>query len=252
MTTSAWNPDTNYVQQGVDNRRFINAQYSLLAAGPHRLAALGAASALAGSLEGSGEGAIGEVVHPLGIVQQFSLAQNKQFMRFFEIGSSRSYFLPGRAMGQMSIGRVLMHGPTLMRMFYSTYQDKIGPVVVDPLISSAAVAGLSNPHDVIVPPGYENIYLNLGSDLTDQHFGLLWYIKDNDKRTMGALYFESVNMPSHQIQTDAQGLVVMESASLQYDRIVPVKMGNAVPLISARTPNVQRGFEDGYPGLGGL
>lgn len=251
-TASSWKPDTHYVQAGVDNRRFMSAKYSLLAAGPHRLAGLGSSAALAGSLEAGGDGALGEVVHPMGLVQQVSLGQNKQFARFFEIGSDRSYFIPGRAVGQISLGRVFMHGPTLLRMCYATYQDEIGEVTVDPMVRSAAVAALSNPHDVIVPPGYENLFLNLGSDLFDQMFGLLWYLKDNNKHTVGALYFESANIPSHQIQTDAQGLVMMESCSVQYERSIPVRMGSAVPLISARTPYTQVGFEDGYPGLGGV
>ena len=248
-TVSGWKPDTHYVQAGVDNRRFVNAKYSLLAVGPHRLSQIGPASALAGSLEGDGTGALGDVVHPLGLVQQFSLAQSKQFARFFEIGSNRSYFIPGRDMGQIALGRVYMHGPSLLRCMHATFEDTVGPTTIEPMISSKAVAALSNPHDVIVPPGFENLFLNLGSDLFDQFVGLLWYVKDNNKQTLGAMYFESCNIPSHQIGTDAQGLVYSEQLSLQYDRQVPIKMGNTVPLISARTPNMNKGFEDGYPGL---
>lgn len=252
-TITGWKPDTNFVQAGIDNRQFVNAKYSMVAVGPPRLGQLGgnaASSAFAAGLEaGDGQVALGEMVHPLGLLQQISLSQSKQFARFFEIGSDRSYFIPGRSVGQLGLGRVYMHGPSLLRMMYAAYQDKIAPVTVDAMIASAGVADLSNPHDVIVPPGYENVFMNLASDLFDQFLGLLWYIKDNSKRVMGAMYFESANIPSHGIQTDAQGVVYQENVGVQYERMVPVKMGSPYPLISARTPQVIPGYDDGYPGV---
>jgi hypothetical protein len=248
-TLSGWKPDTNFVQQGVDNRQFVNAKYSLIAVGPPRLGQLGGLASVSAGIEaGDGQAAIGELVHPLGLVQQMSLGQNKQIARFFEIGSDRSYFIPGRSVGQLSLGRVYMHGPSLLRMLYAAFKDEIAPVTVESMITGGSVA--SNPHDVIVPPGYENVFMNLGSDLFDQFLGLLWYIKDNNKRPMGAMYFESVNVPNHGLQTDAQGVVFSENVGLQYDRMVPVKLGTAYPLISARTPRAQVGYDEGYPGLG--
>ena len=248
-----WDPDTQYMQAGIDNRRFVSAKYTFLASGPPRLGQLGGGAALAATLEpDNGSAAVGNIVHPMGFIQNLSLGQNKQIARIFEIGSDRSYFIPGRAVGQLSLGRIYMHGPTLLRLFYAAYQDKIGPTQVDAMITSSAVASNANPHDIIVPPGFENVFLNLQSDLFDQHFGLAMYIKDNNKDTMGAMYFESVNIPQHGLQTDANGVVFSENAGLQYDRMVPIRMGAPVPLISARTPDNRPGYEDGYPGLGVL
>jgi len=254
---ATWDPDTQYVQSGIDNRRFVSAKYTFLASGPPRLGQLGGGTSspnlLAAALEAdNGSLAVGNLVHPMGFIQNITLGQNKQIARIFEIGSDRSYFIPGRAVGQLSLGRIFMHGPSLLRLLMAAYQDKIGPTQVDAMITSSAVASNANPHDVIVPPGFENMFLNLQSDLFDQHFGVAMYIKDNNKDTLGAVYFESVNIPQHGLQTDASGVVFSENAGLQYDRMVPIRMGSPVPLISARTPDNRPGYEDGYPGLGSL
>lgn len=250
---STWDPNIKYVQQGIDNRRFVSAKYSLLAAGPPRIGQLGGGSALASTLEADqGNAAVGSVVHPMGFIQNISLGQNKQIARIFEVGSDRSYFIPGRAVGQLNLGRIFMHGPTLLRLCYAAYQDTIGPTTVEPMVTSSAVASNANPHDIIVPPGFENVFMNLQSDMFDQHFGLLWYIKDNNEDTMGAFYFESANIPQHGLQTDASGVVFSENIGVQYDRMVPVRMGAPVKLISSRTPDNRPGYEDGYPGLGVL
>jgi len=250
-TATGWRPDTNYVQSGIDGNRFVNAKYSLLAAGPARLSHIGGASAFAGALIGDGEAAVGEVVHPIGIVQQFALQNSKQWSRIFEIGSERSYFIPGRSVGQLSLGRVFMHGASLLRMVYAAFEDPIAPTAIEAMIPSAASAALSNPHNVIVPPGFENVFMNMGSDLFDQLFGLLWYMKDNNKDTMAAMYFESCNAPSHGIQTDSQGLLYSENLGIQFERMVPVNTGQAVPLISARTSADAGGSGIDYPGLEG-
>lgn len=249
-SVAGWNPNKNYVQQGIDNRRFASAKYTLLAAGPPRLGQLGGAAALiAGASAGSGELSFGSLVHPMGFIQNISIGQNKQIARFFEIGSDRSYFIPGRAVGQLSLGRVYMHGPTFLRLLYAAYSDPIVPTTIDPMITSSLVANNANPHDVIIPPGFENVFLNLQSDLFDQMFGIAVYLKDNDENILGAFYVESANIPQHGFQTDATGVVWNENVGIQYDRLVPIRMGSMVGLISARTPDTRPGWEDGYPGL---
>jgi hypothetical protein len=232
-TLSQWQPYDQYVQGGMVDGRFMSAAFTLLAAGPPRLSAIGGVATAAG-LVGTGAAGEDQIAYPIGLVQQWSLGQNMNLARFFELGSSRSYFIPGRTVGQLSLARVMYHGPSLLRVLYAYYSDIIPDTVVDPLYSSTAPSFVDNQHDVMIPPGYENVYLNLASDLFSQPIGLMLIMKDSNESTLAAYYFESCYIPSHQIGTDAMGVVIQESVSVQYERVVPINVA-AVSLITGIT-----------------
>jgi hypothetical protein len=214
-----WQPYTQKVDNSsaLGEGRFASGAFTMIAAGPPRLSAVGGAAGAAQSI-GNKNWAL-----PIGIVQNFNLAHNKAFARFWELGSERSYFIAGRTVAQAGFGRVLYNGPSILRMMYSFYDDQIPPTLiptfgVDPNIA----ASVANQHDVKIPPGYENIYLNLASDLFSQPCGLLVYLKDSNEQTLSAFYLEETYIPSHSIATDAQGVVVQEQVSLQPERVVPI------------------------------
>ncbi len=242
---SDWSPNTSYVQSGMVDGRYAHGGFTMLAAGPPRLANIGGAAALGGSISaGQGQGA-NQIVYPLGIVQNFSLSQNKNFARIFEIGSERSYFIGGRTVGQLGLGRVYYHGASLLRVLYAYYQDLIPPTMVPALFPNAGTLSMSNPHDVVVPPGYENLYFNLASDVFSQPVGMLMYIRDNNEDTLGAMYFEATVVPNHTLATDAQGVLLQEQVALQFERIVPVQVA-ALTLISGQNAG---GANVTFPGL---
>jgi hypothetical protein len=227
-TVTNWKPYT----QKIDNSAlkeglFASGAFTMIAAGPPRLAAIGGNAAAAAGI-GTRDWAL-----PIGLVQNFNLSHNRQFARFFELGSERSYFISGRTVAQVGFGRVLYNGPSLLRMMYSFYNDALPPTLVptfgiDPTIPPA----VANQHNVKIPPGFENIYLNLASDLFSQPCGLLVYMKDSNENTLGAVYLEETYIPSHSIATDAQGVVIQEQVALQPERVVPVAV-SAVALISS-------------------
>lgn len=216
---SDWNPNHKKVDVGgLREGLFASGAYTMIAAGPPRLDKLGAAA------QGTPNA---NWALPIGIVQNFSLSQNRQFNRFFELGSERSYFISGRTVAQAGFSRILYHGPSILRMMYAFYNDTTPPTVAS--IPGIVPAGTNNPHDVKWVPGYENLYLNLASDLFSQPCGLLVYMKDSNENTLGAIYLEETYIPSHSIAMDAQGVVVQEQVSLQPERIRPIAM-NVVPL----------------------
>lgn len=227
---SDWSPYTNYVQAGLVDGAYVNAGHTLLAAGPPRIANIGGAAAFAQAVSGSGQAA-NQIVYPLGLVQNFSLSHNRQFSRIFEIGSERSYFIAGRTVGQLGLARVYYQGASLLRILYAYYQDLIPPTFVPAMFPNAGASAMSNPHDVIIPPGYENIYMNLASDLFAQPIGILFYIRDINQDSLGAIYFESCYVPQHSLQTDSQGVLLQENVGLQFERGVPVAI-SALTLIS--------------------
>lgn len=219
MPGTNFQPYERFVQQGMVDGQYVSGAFTLLSAGPPRLANIGGSAALAVS---QGE----KIVQPVGILQSVSLGQNTQWSRIFEIGSERSYFIKGRTMGQLSLGRVLYHGPSLLRMLYSYYQDLIPPTLVQPVFANVGIANMANPHDVKVPAGYENLFLNLASDLFGQPVGLMLKMIDSNEDTVGAGYFEACTVPNHSFSTDSMGVVVQESAGIQYERMVPVAVSS--------------------------
>jgi hypothetical protein len=231
-TFSEWSPNTSYVQSGLVDGAYANAGFTMLAAGPPRLANIGGAAAFAQAVSGSGQAA-NQIVFPIGLVQNFNLSHTRQFNRIFEIGSERSYFISGRTVGQMGLGRIYYHGASLLRVLYAYYQDLLPPTTVPAMFLNAGAASMSNPHNVIVPPGYENVYLNLASDLFTQPVGLMMYMRDINDDALAAAYAEACYLPNHTFATDSQGVLIQESASIQFERMVPVAI-SALTLISTK------------------
>lgn len=225
---SEWSPYLNFVQGGMVDGQFVSGGFTIVAAGPPRLANVGGATVAAGALAGSGAD---QIVLPIGVIQNINLSHNRQFNRIYEVGSERSYFISGRTMGQLTIARIMYHGPSLLRMLYAYYEDLIPPTTVDAVFSNAGTATVANPHDVKIPPGYENLFLNLASDLFNQPIGLLLYIRDSNEDTVGAVYVEACYIPNHTWATDAQGVMIQESAAIQFERAVPVAV-SALSLVT--------------------
>lgn len=234
-TFSDWAPYTNYVQSGMVDGAYANAGFTLLAAGPPRIANIGGAAAFAQAVSGSGQAA-NQIVYPIGIVQNLNLSHTRQFARIFEIGSERSYFIGGRTVGQLGLSRIYYHGASLLRVLYAYYSDLIPPTVVPAMFPNAGAQTQSNPHDVIIPPGYENVYLNLASDLFAQPIGIMMYMRDINQDALGAMYFEACYLPNHSWQTDSQGVLIQESVAVQFERGVPVAI-SALQLISSANQN---------------
>lgn len=210
-------PYEQYVQQGMPDGAYASGAFTLIAAGPPRLL-----SGPIGELKGQA------LTYPIGLVQNFSLSHNRQFSRIFELGSERSYFISGRTTGQIALGRVLYHGPSILRALYATYQDTAaGSAQVKPFDAMANVANAYNKainqHDVKIRPGYNNLYLNLASDLFSQPIGLLIKTVDSNEKTIGAVYAEGCYIPNHTFSTDSQGVLVQEQVMIQFERIVPVR-----------------------------
>jgi hypothetical protein len=118
-TLSEWSPYDQYVQGGMVDGRYMNAAYTLIAAGPPRLANVGGPSFLAAALS-AGSDASDQIAYPVGVVQNVSIGHNMNLNRVFEIGSERSYFIPGRVIGQMTLSRIMYHGPSLLRTMSSS------------------------------------------------------------------------------------------------------------------------------------
>ena len=228
-----WKPLEFNVQRNLRDGEFLNASFALLAAGPPRLSHMGVPLNRQGA--GASVDGLSQVAMPIGLVQNFAISHNRSYSRIFEIGSDRSMWLPGRAVGQATMGRVLYHGWSLLRTLYAWYRDAEGPHTIEQLFpfDSAGIAGIV-PHDVKVPAGYDNFFINLASDLFTQPIGLLFLLQDNNEVGYGAVYLEAVQVPNHALATDAQGLIFQESAALQFERALAVRVSGSSLASSVR------------------
>jgi hypothetical protein len=230
---SEWNFFNRNVQGGLLEGRFMNAAFTLIAAGPPRLAA-------AGITAEENDVELGNIAFPIGVIQSFNLGQNTQVMRLFEIGSERSYFIRGRTMGQIGIGRIMYHGPSLLRVLYAYLKSEAGPVQFESLYDNSAQAQLNtsgaegSKDQYELPPGYENLWIDLASDVFSQPIGLLVMMRDSNADTVGAFYLEYCHITNHGMATDAGGTILTENAAILYERVLPIDV-RAVALIKDST-----------------
>lgn len=234
-----WAPYKAYVQGGSQREgSAANGQFCLIAAGPPHLHNMGGPASLGAQ----------DVVYPIGMTQNLAISHNRAFSRIFELGSERSYFIPGRTVAQMTLSRVYLGGPSLLRALWAYYSDNPGgqfPHV--PSLWDANFANLDFPyiagfsggdtpktasflHDVQIPPGFENVFLNLASDLFQNPIGILIVLKDANEQNLAACYAEQCYVPTHTWATDSQGLIIQESVGIQFERLVPLRV-NAISLV---------------------
>ena len=238
-----WDFHNLHVQQELAGGEFVSAETTLIAAGPPRLSDLGSAAGLGVEVD-VGSKAAENLAYPIGLLENVGLSQSKQLQRVFEIGSSRSYFIPGRVVGSVTLGRVLYHGPSLLKVLYAyysqangslfnflhkaeteTFEDIRGVLRRDPDAKLLELGSLQEQlHDVKMSPGKDDFYLNLASDLFNQPTGLLIYFKNGNDDTVGAVYLEECHIQGHQMSISSGSVLLMEGTSLQFDRLIPVKM----------------------------
>jgi hypothetical protein len=159
----------------------------------------------------------------------------------FEIGSQRSYFIPGRVIGSISIGRVYYHGFSLLRVLYpakivNTETVKIGTAsatatqggdgVMESENDSAALVSTAKAPEtaaaVRIEPGANKFWLNLASDLFNQPLGMAVFFQDSSEDYIGGSYIENAYVQGHQLSLNAGSILLMEGASIQYDRLIPI------------------------------
>lgn len=226
---SKWDFLNFRVQQEATGGQFVSAESTLVAAGPP-------------SLESAGGGG-SEVVYPIGLLESVGLQQNRQLQRIFEIGSSRSYFIPGRTVGSLSVGRTFYFGPSLLRVLYAYYRSNAGTFdlgtkapgstvqspegkrgVPDPDAALLATFDVGDLKTLKRNPGYGYLLIDLASDLFSQPTGMAIYFKDANTDTVGGFYLEEAYVQGHQMTISSGSVLVMEGVSMQYDRIVPLNI----------------------------
>lgn len=159
-------------------------------------------------------GAIAQVdVYPIGVLESAAVQQSVQLQRLFEIGSTRSYFVPGRVIGSLSLGRTFFSGANLVRALYAGANVNGFEKLTTPVGTELTPKRT---------PGDENFWIDLASDVFQQGFGLAFYFKDANAANVGAFYLENCYLQGHSINISSGSVLIMEGCSAQYDRLVPL------------------------------
>lgn len=237
-TFKDWNFTNYHVQQELKGGQFISAETTLVAAGGPVIPS----------------DVTGDDVYPIGILETFGIQQSKQLQRIFEIGSSRSYFIPGRVIGSFNLGRTFYFGPSLLRVLYAYYYNEPGnfgtgdgvrigtrPKGTPGISTASENYNLQDPqaalidlyreqnarlHNVLRSPGEDYFWIDLASDLFSQPFGIAVYFKDANHNTLGGFYLENSYMQGHQMTISSGSVLIMEAASAQFERVAPIKFSD--------------------------
>lgn len=152
---------------------------------------------------------------PIGLTDGIQFQSNAQLARLYEIGSNRAFFTRGKTVTAVSFGRMLADQQNILK---ALSQNSYQPLMATEGLSGAASE--ANP----------NMIMNLDSEIMAVPFGLLLVFKtrggggDGYGKTLSAVYCEYVMAEGFNFSVNSQSPVIMESVSLQIDRVVPVSI----------------------------
>lgn len=221
---SEWKFQDRHVQPSIDDFGvFIRAGSVLLAAGPPTLATRFAAQ----QNPTANPESLDDVAHPLGVVENFAMAQNKQLQTLFEIGSDLRYFLPGRTINNCALSRVLIDGPSLLKVAYNYYLPRGASEPTNGPLSVTVGNQATRPTRPIRSlPGQDHMFLNLASELFNLPIGILVMFSNNAEDLVAAVYLEKCMVNSHNMNINASSVLVAEALNLQFDRVLPINLIN--------------------------
>ena len=199
---TAWRFYDQRVDQNVKQGEHVNAASTLVASGIPDLGAAGTVD-----------------VYPIGVLESAAVQQSVQLQRLFEIGSTRSYFVPGRVIGSLNLGRTFFSGANLIRSLYAAFKT----ADITALTGAGTTFGLPGGGEIVRTPGDTNFWIDLASDVFQQGFGLAFYFKDAAARSVGAFYLENCYIQGHSLNISSGSILIMEGCSAQYDRLRPLQ-----------------------------
>jgi hypothetical protein len=205
-----WESSTNSnIERLMDDAAYSSAHPddTLVLVGPPRIGLVnsGASDTVTGNLDA------------VGMVQNIMVNQQKPFQPLMALGSSRSFFVGGKAQGSAQIQRLFVNTDNLLRRLYANAIDQQG---IDPNQDAGGSGQLDdNPAGSIQNPNY---LINLDSEFFMVPFGMGIIFKNKARGGIGGLYMELCVIPSFSIAVQAGSNAIFESVNLFFDRVVPM------------------------------
>lgn len=195
---TTWKFQDNYVERVMDNAAYTAAHPddTLIMAGPPR------APDPTGTVK-----AIDDKLLAIGHLQQVQFTQQKPTQPVMAIGSGRSFFVSGKAQGQVTLGRLFVNGRNLLRVLYHNVRK-----------SGLQVERFD---DRPAKSATRQYYINLDSELYLIPFGLGVIFRDKIHDLLGGFYTELVMITSYAIAFSAGQNMILEQSNLVFDRMLP-------------------------------
>lgn len=198
-TVAEWKVQASHIERQMDNAAYTAAHPddTLVMAGPPR---------------SSGTEA-GEVMLPIGALQQITWQQQKPTQPMMAIGSGRTFFTSGKAITNWSAARMWLSGGNLLRVLYNYGLKKIS--------APLAPSGYDDPaSDANIAEGV----FNLDSELFYVPFGMGCIFRTKSKQLIGSFYMELCMITSWSTSISAGQSQVVEQVTGVADRILPFKI----------------------------
>lgn len=187
---------------GLDSNKFASAKTLLIAAGPPSFTGVTPSS-----------------VTPIGLVQDFSLQQERALSEIYEVGSRQTYYMIGRSTRRLSLSGIVYSGASLLR---AIYQNGI----------SEFPEG-ARPEERPAFDENELLFSNLDSRFFEGATGIYIRIETladaidadptfDSPTQIGGMYLEECYVRAHGISTNANNTVVAENTVISFARVVPV------------------------------
>lgn len=213
QTLDSWTAQENYVERLMDNAAFTAAHpnNTLVMAGPCRQPEN-----------------IAEACLPMGGVQNFNLGAQVPLQPMMMLGSGRMFYLRNKGSISFNLGRLWVHGRSILRALYTS-------AVVNGLQvqNFDEIAVSSNSQDA----ASEVFWGNLDSELFYIPIGLAVFVRSVSKTPVAAFYMEHCMLNSWATGWAAGQPMILENITGMCDRIRPLKPTTAGGLASANYPN---------------
>jgi hypothetical protein len=205
------------IERVMDNAAYTSAHPddTFVFAGPPRLPAVGSSV--------SDANAVYHAFSAIGMLQNITFNQSKPFQPMMAIGSSRSFYLGGKAQGSAQIGRLFMNTESLMKRLYDNIITAGG--------GDSFLTGFDSGNPA-VDSNNKNFVINLDSELFLIPFGLGVIFKNKARDAIGGFYVELCVIPNYTVSITAGQSMIMEGVSIMYDRLFPLGVAPSNALLS--------------------
>ena len=188
---------------GLDSNKFASAKTLLIAAGPPSFTGVTPSS-----------------VTPIGLVQDFSLQQERALSEIYEVGSRQTYYMIGRSTRRLSLSGIVYSGASLLRAINQNGISEFprgSPTRGAPRLRLRTSSSSSN-LDSRFFEGATGIYIRIETlaDAIDADPTF------NSPTQIGGMYLEECYILAEGISTNANNTVVAKNTVISFARVVPV------------------------------
>lgn len=162
----------------------------------------------------------------VGLIQNLSLSQQRQILKFFEYGNEEYQMVAGKPRHNLSINRALFDGPSILKYIgyaYSESDQRGSPLFYRELMEDLGYTDGSNVRDV---PGTSDFWLNLASELFENPIGIFVNVKqtmpNGRKVDYGGVFLENCLVSNHNISFSVDSRLLVEQLTMEVGRPIPL------------------------------